>query len=527
MAEKVSAKRLSRDEQRKILWEKWTDPIADIVIDDAMRLSRMNGHDEELFDNCAALMRVYRDSAAICASSREAVTTPIIKDILEGIYSVLASKQEDELPGVNPVKLEKLNICIKTLQTLPVSYTYAESLYDVYQSSLSACLAGLNDLPNRPVTQNYIDLMESEWAVMNSLITVQVAALEAALPEASEAEQTIVNELLTGLREGYQHFGRNLTAFNEVMRGEVTAVLMEKTAEEFTEALNATLNTEDFRAALNAEIDALAEKVRLSYARAAYRFQRLLSEEGNLAEDFSTVFEQALIKLPKPDELPAEAESQRAILIGVAETIHIKIESLKENAAYFMEKARQTVKSFASERRDLSEEDRQVLYEAALGIWRDSVACFADLPAYFARMEDEEPFEKHKAYHEKRINTYTEKIEKSLYSFKRETLLYEMSTYEEILTHSVSRLRESEIELVMQSVALLDETFAALEVLLKKNNIQVMHPAPHDMFNGKEHEVLLAEKHEGFEKGEIIKTINSGYRQNEQIILRANVVAAR
>ena len=47
------------------------------------------------------------------------------------------------------------------------------------------------------------------------------------------------------------------------------------------------------------------------------------------------------------------------------------------------------------------------------------------------------------------------------------------------------------------------------------------------MFNGREHEVLMAEVKEGFKKGEIIKTLNKGYRFNDQIILKANVVACK
>jgi len=112
-----------------------------------------------------------------------------------------------------------------------------------------------------------------------------------------------------------------------------------------------------------------------------------------------------------------------------------------------------------------------------------------------------------------------------LLKFKRETVLYEVSTYEEILLYSVSRLRLDEAH--EAAVATADETLHMLEILLKKNNIQVIRPQPHDTFNAKEHEVLMAENSPDFKKGEIIKLMNSGYRQKDTVILRANVIAAR
>ncbi len=57
--------------------------------------------------------------------------------------------------------------------------------------------------------------------------------------------------------------------------------------------------------------------------------------------------------------------------------------------------------------------------------------------------------------------------------------------------------------------------------------VDIIAPKPHDIFNGKEHEVIMAEKNNDFKKGEIIKLINSGYKNKNYIILRANVIAAK
>jgi molecular chaperone GrpE (heat shock protein) len=88
-------------------------------------------------------------------------------------------------------------------------------------------------------------------------------------------------------------------------------------------------------------------------------------------------------------------------------------------------------------------------------------------------------------------------------------------------------LWESENPLVQATAARLEGTYAALEVLLRKNNVTPIRPMPHDPFNGREHEVLVAEKQEGFEKGEVIKRLGSGYRYKDIVLVRANVIAAK
>jgi len=120
-----------------------------------------------------------------------------------------------------------------------------------------------------------------------------------------------------------------------------------------------------------------------------------------------------------------------------------------------------------------------------------------------------------------------EKAGKTIFRYRKETLLYEICTFEEILFYSVTRLRESTLPQIEEGVKILDETFATLESLLANKEITVIRPAPHEAFNGREHEVLTAEEQEGFAKGEIIKTMTSGYKQGDKVILRANVVAAR
>ena len=226
-------------------------------------------------------------------------------------------------------------------------------------------------------------------------------------------------------------------------------------------------------------------------------------------------------------------------MAGIAETLEIKIESLKESISTFSKDGNQLLRAFSTEKIDISDECRLAANEYVRAEWQKSPpAGQAALASFFKHCQEGEAFAAIRTGYEKHVAAYTAKIEKSSARFKKEILLYEVCTYEEILTHSVSRLRDyvksctdaaelGELSSVEQAVTWLDETFASLENLLKKNNITVIHPLPHESFNGREHEVLAAEKHEGFSKGEIIKLITSGYKQKDQVILRANVIAAR
>lgn len=429
-----------------------------------------------------------------------------------------------------------------------------------YRDGLRFCLAGLNDLHQRKAARYYIDLMESEWEVLGPIMKVQAAALEYAVERGpahtpghgpSPEEQAIVHRILTRLREGYQCFGRAVDETRHLLSDEEPLPPTEpyKSFDLFAQTLSAdnepwkqAAQTEAaalfavmderrtvFFSALDKETDALFEQEQMAFFKAAYRFQRMVSEEIFMTEEITDAFERLRRELPSVDELPAEIVAERDILRGIAETVDIKIESIKESVYAFNADGVHLVNDFTAGSKDAGYDDTLNAYNQVLDRWMTEMpeTSVDASTIFFEQCAEQEPFAEHRRYYEKREAEYAAKINKLLLNYKKDTLLYEVSTYEEILTYSVSRLRACAAEDVARSVVLLDETLAALEMILKKNNIQVIRPSPHTPFNGREHEVLVAEKQEGFAKAEIIKTINSGYRQKDIVILRANVIAAR
>ncbi|MCL2406781.1 MAG: nucleotide exchange factor GrpE [Defluviitaleaceae bacterium] len=122
-----------------------------------------------------------------------------------------------------------------------------------------------------------------------------------------------------------------------------------------------------------------------------------------------------------------------------------------------------------------------------------------------------------------------EQVDGLLTKFKKEHTLYEITTFEEIMLHSAPRIREASHsnEAIGAFVALLDDATATIASALGHFGISPIQPTPGTMFNGQYHEVLTAETDGNFKKGEIIKLLNSGFKQGDRVILRANVIAAK
>jgi len=219
---------------------------------------------------------------------------------------------------------------------------------------------------------------------------------------------------------------------------------------------------------------------------------------------------------------------------GIAETLEIKIDSLAESLETLSLEMDVLLNGFASDTSVAeidwaalaSDETRRVL-SALLPLAKDSRRGAAAIQQALSECTRHPQI---LAYHEQQTRTRTrntEAIHAKLTAYKKEQLLFECSTYEEILHYSVSRLRASAEVDTLAFIAVIDNCTAQLEGNLTRHGITLVKPAPHEPFNGREHEVLLAEAHDSFQKGTIVKSINSGYKENGIVLVRANVIAAK
>ena len=565
--------------------------VCDQLEADAARFARLADKDEAIYTHLTKMMGMYRDVIALAeqAVSESPAAVPLLNGICEVLNSRLEEQtalqatppeNTDDTSYENPVTQEKRviiekatlyaareaeNVAVQFVrhmqEDLPgewaalcagagaatiedtVAKECFQMIYTHYQEALRFCLAGLDDLHARKTARFYTELIEREWEELGNIITVQVLHLEAAVSGVEVDKVPTIHRILDILRELYQHTGPLIEALQKLLHTPPTKAEPCRSFGEFTDALAETIVVESdstgdsgaFLEALSTEANSLFNQLRTDFMKATYQLQRIISGELLLAEEIQSAFAKTKTALTEMelDEPPAEldekeAQIQRDILKGISETIEIKIESLTDSFEDFNKKGLAIIRDFTAEKPDIPPDERQQSIEKVHAAWMaEPPADYAQLSAFFQKCWDSEAFQTCRERIARQITTYYEKTEKSAFMYKKEVVLYEICTYEEILTHSVSRLRESAWTTISEAAALLDSAFKDLEVLLKKNNITVIRPAPHDAFNAQEHEVLVAEKQDGFNKGEIIKIINSGYRQKEQIILRANVIAAR
>ena len=220
---------------------------------------------------------------------------------------------------------------------------------------------------------------------------------------------------------------------------------------------------------------------------------------------------------------------QKDILNGVSEIIKIKINSLYENKNDFNENCSYLINTM----RDSPVNMKEVyINELSEEYFNNTI-----LKIIKEKNIDEEKINNmvnndiNSCYSITKNYLQVEKISSEVLNktncFLKEVILFEISTFEEVYRHSINILKESDNIYIKNYIEQIDLNMNEIYILLNKNDIYRITPNEHDIFNSKEHEVLIAEKRHGFNKGEIIKVLNNGYMKKGIVILRANVIAAR
>ena len=541
---------------------------------DGVKLSRLGDNDEKIYGHLVGLMDVYRRVLAFAEGYD--YPSPTVQALLMGICEVLNSRlrEFDELTGEikdeSPIALEKRDIFDEALVVITenvedqrerfevglredTSREWDESfdiilqgeffeVYSHYREGLQTSLAKLDDLHHRQETRFYMELMEREWEELGNIINVQVRVMEdngvvtpANIEQMTESNVALLG-ILDALREAYQQSGPVIGNLQNLLHTPPVQIGACRPFDEFEQILKVALEAatphspekQEFINELGAEVTAVLGGLKVDYMKAAYNLQRTVSQDVLLAEEIIEAFVRILNKLP---QFIRESIEETDILRGIEETIQIKVAGLRESTQHFYKECLAIIRRFSAEETDLPEDALRGVVETARERWQNALPEVERLESwldeFFIGLKQTESYVACRVRVQKQIDGYAETLEKVTLAFKREVLLYEICTYEEILTHSVSRLRKSEDAAAVSAAELLDKIFKDMEVILKKSNITVICPEPGESFNPKEHEVLVAEKHSDKPKGEIIKIVTTGYRHKNQVILRANVIAAK
>lgn len=432
--------------------------------------------------------------------------------------------------------------------------------YGIYISAVKLALVNLNDLSERHNVLYYNELLKEEQDLLRQIVMVQVMALEKASSEglATGTEAKVMEEALNVLREAHQRESDEMERieklFNEIAakyrenKGRVVTDV--ESEEEFAasfdeispfgrdlpaifEAMNQNFSKQqdafshDMAGFVAERLDAYVGKLVM---QEIYYNKKAVSALVMMASDVSKCFDGILAYYSEHNEHLAQCD-EKDIVKGVAETILIKIDSLNEAVDTFENDTDRLFGMF-SQGEVAIDPDALILLQVYLV---ENLLPFGKKEENGGKIVrqlidlamEQRDFVEHRQTLEKSLAKKTEGLEKRMLAFMRDSFFYELSTFEEIMHYSVSRLRESADDCVIGFVTEIDAQYKHTGDILTKYGVEKIAPVAHDAFNPKENEVLMAEESEGFKKGEIIKTINSGYRQGDVIIMRANVIAAR
>ncbi|MCL1884895.1 MAG: nucleotide exchange factor GrpE [Defluviitaleaceae bacterium] len=558
----VSAESLSESINKK--FSALSRAVCSQIETDAVRFSRLEGSDEEIYVHLVGLMGVYR--RVVDLVDGYTFESPSVTALVSGICEVLNSRlrefeEENGDSKDNPISAEKNEILAEALKKAAssvdgrrenfsiglssgASEEWDESfemllrggfyeMFSFYREGINFCQTKLDDLHNRKAAGFYTEFTERAWEELGTIIKVQVLALEnAGLKENNEdAQATAILCIIDALKEAYKQLEPVAQGLQSRLSAPPKKPIPYCTLEEFESKLDSALEIasplpkeqKEFFAVLDAETVSMLDGFELDYKKAAYTLKRFIGAKVLLAEEITNVFER--VRGTGENQPNSISDIERDILSGIHETIEIKISGLKESIQDFAKNSGEILKKFSSEKSTVPDGER--ILSAVRTAWLSSPPERDKISEFFKTCKRSDVFAPVRERVESQVSTLMELLEKNALRFKKEVLLYEICTFEEILTHSVSRLRDSDNREIQSVVRLFDETFNALEVILKKNNIEIIRPEIKEPFNAKEHEVLVAEKNLDFEKGEIIKVMTAGYKYSGQIILRANVIAAR
>ncbi len=201
------------------------------------------------------------------------------------------------------------------------------------------------------------------------------------------------------------------------------------------------------------------------------------------------------------------------IIKGIDETVRIKCENIGEQEKELKELYITKCVSVAD---DVFENIKNEVFKLKTG------GEHVDL---FDKVKSIEEF-----FHNDKTESYIKvdetQIKDEIESFKKNCILQEISTFEQVINHSVNSLKSDENTLVAKFVGLNEEVNIEIFEILKNHNILKINPQEKSVFDAKEHFVLTAEKTEGFKKGEIIKVVSLGFIENDEVLMKASVVCA-
>ncbi|WP_317368438.1 nucleotide exchange factor GrpE [uncultured Tyzzerella sp.] len=466
---------------------------------------------------------------------------------LSGITSVLKSQvsffYDDKHIDINPIYTEKKTIIAKYIDNI---YTRIDNLFDYnfdninakdkiieniikeviisYKTNLLECFNAINDIENRKEVNYFNDTLQEEREILSSIIKVQIKALEDLCKD--DNEKNNIKVLLKPIIEAYQQTGKSFEQLNNKIKNINTNinVVLDEDNKKIEEAIlvifkDIKSSEEKFRQKsleiFKKYLLSLKDNIIINEKETINTLKNNIDKYLKLSNELKDMFSM-LNKYINTNKDSYKKNELYNIIDGINESVIIKIDNINEKEAEVFEGKDQLYKDLDNALKDI--ENYNIQY---------------DFDSIYTTLKNDFNMENIKQYInakpmlsiiEKISNSYIKKVD----DFIKNTLLFEISTFQEIIYYSVVRLRESKESKIIDFTKYIDSIELNIEKCLLDNNILIIKPNPHDMFDAKEHEVLLAEKNENFLKGQIIKVVNYGYKKKDEVVIkRATIIAAK
>ncbi len=412
---------------------------------------------------------------------------------------------------------------------------------------LKNCVEQLDDLENREVANEYFIFLKKQQEIMSSIIKQQITKLDEEITKKQydESVKRLVSLTISQVIETYDLIESCIQSIENLYRVSEIERKSEVTFDVFNKSFNKYLEKEK-RISLDVyllenQITSM-KKIKKDIFSTIEHITLERKKPHNPSSAYSiikadydttiTITEQFLNKLSKLN-IYSKSNAQMLknsqcyeIIDGVEQTMTIKSKVLLENKNILQLEIDDNIRSlnFNTENLVVSIAD-ELLNAYFIGIKKENIQYHIEKYLKSLAKCKQCKFEilGEKVDMEQLETTILQKI----YEFKKETLFYEISTFDEILYYSIEKIRDSNNINVKKYIMFIDDIKDDIIKLLVDNNIEIILPNPFDKFNSKEHKVLIAEQTETFKKGDIIKVNTAGYKQNETVILKANVIVAK
>lgn len=553
--------------------------------------SALNHSDKELYSNAKriisnyeALMKTYNDMEHYYADS---YAIQLVNEIINVIKNQYETFKEQTKFKQNPVTIEKtsiidgyaLNIAtqVNEIQNNFMKTYVTKTIYNVKNSEqknyveqfniinnikinssmhqlffnvssyLTNCVDELDSLQNRKIANKYFVFLKYQQEIMSNIIKQQITKLDKEIGKKKydESIKILVSLIINQVIETYDLLENYVQNIDRLYRISEIAQKPEMDFDTFNKNFNKYLEKEK-----SISLDVFILEQYLNYTKKLKKdifntIKEIMLERkkpynqnsaySKIKKDYEAViaitdeFLNKLSKLniySKSNEQILKNSEYFEIIDGVDQTMTIKSKVLLENKNILQVDINNNIEELNFDTQNLKLKITDELLNAYfISLKKDDIQ--NHIKKYLQDLIKCKQCEFEVLNTEININELENMISKKLYDFKKETLFYEISTFDEILYYSIEKIRETDSINVKKYIMFIDDTKESIMELLKNNNIEIINPKPFDKFNSKEHKVLIAEQNPLFKKGEIIKVNTVGYKQFETIILKANVIAAR